>query len=290
MITPSDNPLRSLDEWDDDVLRRYPESSSQPGDQKDADDFRVYDDETPQHVQEFYRANHRNQTVEFNRQQRDKYLGLNQRRMSIWEAMNFLNTLVDESDPDTDLTQIQHLLQTSEAIRADGHPRWFILTGLVHDLGKILCLFGEPQWAVTGDTYPVGCAFSDSIVYPEFFLDNPDQADPRYASRCGIYEQGGGLQQVMLSWGHDEYLYHVMKEYLPAPGLAMIRYHSFYPWHHAGAYRHLMNEQDHQMLEWVKRFNPYDLYSKSDDPPDVDQLRPYYQELISEFFPETISW
>ena len=72
MITPSDNPLRSLDEWDDDVLRRYPESSSQPGDQKDADDFRVYDDETPQHVQEFYRANHRNQTVEFNRQQRDK--------------------------------------------------------------------------------------------------------------------------------------------------------------------------------------------------------------------------
>jgi inositol oxygenase len=290
MITPSDNPLRSLDEWDDDVLRRYPESSSQPGDQKDADDFRVYDDETPQHVQEFYRANHRNQTVEFNRQQRDKYLGLNQRRMSIWEAMNFLNTLVDESDPDTDLTQIQHLLQTSEAIRADGHPRWFILTGLVHDLGKILCLFGEPQWAVTGDTYPVGCAFSDSIVYPEFFLDNPDQADPRYASRCGIYEQGGGLQQVMLSWGHDEYLYHVMKEYLPAPGLAMIRYHSFYPWHHDGAYRQLMNEQDHQMLEWVKRFNPYDLYSKSDDPPDVDQLRPYYQELISEFFPETISW
>jgi inositol oxygenase len=290
MITPSDNPLRSLEEWDDDVLRRYPESSSQPGDQKDVDDFRVYDDETPQHVQDFYRANHRNQTVEFNRQQRDKYLELNQRRMSIWEAMDFLNTLVDESDPDTDLTQIQHLLQTSEAIRADGHPRWFILTGLVHDLGKILCLFGEPQWAVTGDTYPVGCAFSDSIVYPEFFLDNPDQADPRYASRCGIYEQGGGLQQVMLSWGHDEYLYHVVKEYLPAPGLAMIRYHSFYPWHHDGAYRHLMNEQDHQMLEWVKRFNPYDLYSKSDVPPDVDQLRPYYQELISEFFPQTISW
>ena len=110
MITPSDNPLRSLDEWDDDVLRRYPESSSQPGGQKDVDDFRVYDDETPQHVQDFYRANHRNQTVEFNRQQRDKYLELNQRRMSIWEAMDFLNTLVDESDPDTDLTQIQHLL------------------------------------------------------------------------------------------------------------------------------------------------------------------------------------
>jgi len=37
------------------------------------------------------------------------------------EAAEFLNTLVDDSDPDTDLTQIEHLLQTSEAIRKDGH-------------------------------------------------------------------------------------------------------------------------------------------------------------------------
>ena len=48
----------------------------------------------------------------------------------------YLNQLVDESDPDTDLTQIEHLLQTAEAIRKDGHPRWFVLAGFVHDLGK----------------------------------------------------------------------------------------------------------------------------------------------------------
>ena len=46
----------------------------------------------------------------------------------IWEAAEFLNTLVDDSDPDTDLTQIEHLLQTSEAIRKDGQPRWMVLT------------------------------------------------------------------------------------------------------------------------------------------------------------------
>ena len=63
--------------------------------------------------------------------------------MGIWEAMEYLNTLVDDSDPDTELTQIEHLMQTAEAIRADGHPRWFILTGLIHDLGKILCLLGR---------------------------------------------------------------------------------------------------------------------------------------------------
>jgi len=67
-------------------------------------------------------------------------------KMGIWEAMEFLNSLVDDSDPDTDLSQLEHLLQTAEQIRHDGHPRWFILTGLIHDLGKILCLFGEPQW------------------------------------------------------------------------------------------------------------------------------------------------
>ena len=93
--------------------------------------------------------------------------------------MEFLNTLVDDSDPDTDLSQIEHLLQTAEAIRRDGHPRWFILTGLIHDLGKILCLFGEPQWAVVGDTFPVGCGFSDKVVFPEFFADNPDSDDAR---------------------------------------------------------------------------------------------------------------
>lgn len=61
--------------------------------------------------------------------------------MSIWDAVDFLNTLIDDSDPDTSMDQLQHLLQTSEAIRADGHPDWFVLTGFMHDLGKVLCLF-----------------------------------------------------------------------------------------------------------------------------------------------------
>ena len=125
-----------------------------------------------------------------------------------------LNTLVDDSDPDTDLSQIEHLLQTAEAIRADGHPRWFILTGLIHDLGKILCLMGEPQWAVVGDTFPVGCAYSPKVVYHEFFELNPDCDDARYSTRLGIYEANVGMDRVNMSWGHDEYLYHVVKDYL----------------------------------------------------------------------------
>ncbi|HAO96880.1 MAG TPA: inositol oxygenase, partial [Verrucomicrobiales bacterium] len=45
------------------------------------------------------------------------------------------------------------------------------LTGLIHDLGKILCLFGEPQWAVVGDTFPLGCRFSEKIIYHEYFSE-----------------------------------------------------------------------------------------------------------------------
>ena len=103
--------------------------------------------------------------------------------MGIWEAMEFLNTLVDDSDPDTDLTQIEHLMQTAEAIRADGHPRWFILTGLIHDLGKILCLFGEPQWAVVGDTFPVGCRYSEQDRLPRILRGEPRLRRTRISDR-----------------------------------------------------------------------------------------------------------
>jgi inositol oxygenase len=276
-------PLESLEQWDDFVKDRY-----DPG--KKHDEFRKYDVEAPPVVREFYRQNHTHQTRDFVLQKKREYLPLNKRRMSVWEAMNYLNTLVDDSDPDTNLSQIEHLLQTSEAIRKDGHPRWFILTGLIHDLGKILCLDGEPQWAVVGDTFPVGCAYSDKIVYPEFFAANPDAREPRYQTPLGVYQEGCGLDKVDLSWGHDEYLYHVVKDYLPDEALYMIRYHSFYPWHKEGAYHQFMDERDRKMLPWVNAFNPYDLYSKSAERPDVDRLKPFYDELIAEYLPAELRW
>jgi inositol oxygenase len=278
--------MEGLDDWEDSLQERYPAEGS--GKSKEA--FRDYRAEARPSVKEFYRLNHRYQTFDFVQQKKREYLPLRKRKMGIWEAMEFLNTLVDDSDPDTDLSQIEHLMQTAEAIRADGHPRWFILTGLIHDLGKILCLFGEPQWAVVGDTFPVGCAFSDKIVFPEFFAENPDSRDPGYQSACGIYTAGCGLDQVQLSWGHDEYLFQVVKPFLPESSLYMIRYHSFYPGHKEHAYDHLMNDHDRDMFRWVRAFNPYDLYSKAAARPNVATLRPYYEELIAEFFPATIDW
>jgi inositol oxygenase len=275
-------PLQNLEQWDDFIQQRYDPN-------RKTTEFRDYANTTPG-VREFYRLNHTHQTRDFVLQKQKEYSPLNKRKMGIWEALEYLNTLVDDSDPDTDLSQIEHNLQTAEAIRRDGHPDWFQLAGLVHDLGKVMCLWGEPQWAVVGDTFPTGCAYSDKIVFHEFFAANPDAANPKYQTANGIYEQGGGLDQVDMSWGHDEYFYHVAKPYLPEQALYMVRYHSFYPAHREGAYDYLMNDRDREGFKWVKAFNPYDLYSKSAAKPDAKELRPYYQGLIDKYFPSQVAF
>jgi len=283
-----------IEEWEDSLRERYPPPSEYSfqatAPDKQPEQFRNYETSARPSVREFYRLNHLHQTYEFGQAKRKEYLTLSRRRMSIWQAAEYLNTLVDDSDPDTDLSQLEHLLQTSEQIRADGQPPWFVLVGFIHDLGKILCLWGEPQWAVVGDTFPTGCAYCEKIVFPQFFAENPDSRDGRYQSPLGIYSQGCGLSRVQMSWGHDEYIYHVCKDYLPDEALYMLRYHSFYAWHHEGQYEHLTDAQDRAMLPWVQKFNPYDLYTKSHQRPDVAALRPYYEDLIAEYFPAEVRW
>src|SRR6185437_8809010 len=104
------------------------------------------------------------------------------------------------------------------------------------------------------------------------------------------YREGCGLSNVDLSWGHDEYIWMVTKDYLPEEAQYMLRYHSCYPIHREGAYRFLMDDHDREMFAWVDAFNPYDLYTKSSARPDVQALRPYYEGLIDEFFPKDVNW
>jgi inositol oxygenase len=259
---------------------------------RDRSSFRNYEKLNRPAVRDFYHENHVKQTYDYVLAQKNKWLSLDRCQMGIWEALEYLNTLIDDSDPDTDLSQIQHCLQTAEQLREDGQPRWMILTGLIHDLGKILCLWGEPQWAVVGDTFPVGCPHDDRIVFSKFFAENPDSSDARFTShgKLGVYSEGCGLEQVHMSWGHDEYLYHVVKNFLPDPALYCIRFHSFYPWHRDSGYDYLCNDKDREMLQWVRKFNPYDLYTKGKPKVDVAEVKPFYDELIAEFFPAKINW
>jgi len=276
-------PMQQLEEWDDFIATRYRQGKSE-------EEFRNYQADANPGVTQFYKENHAKQTYDFVLQKKAEYCGLTRGKKGVWEMAEYLNTLVDESDPDTDLTQIEHLLQTAEAIRKDGHPRWFILAGFVHDLGKVLCLYGEPQWAVVGDTFPVGCAYSPEIVFPEYFAANPDSKVAQFQTKYGVYEPNCGLDNVHLSFGHDEYIYQVTKRYLPEEALYMLRYHSFYPAHKHGAYRQLMNAHDERLFRWVREFNPYDLYSKGRERPNLPEIVPFYEDLIKEYFPAQIDW
>ena len=92
-----------------------------------------------------------------------------------------------------------------------------------------------------------------------------------------------------MSWGHDEYLYHVVKDYLPKEALYMIRYHSFYPWHREGEYGYFMNAQDREMLKWVQAFNPYDLYTKSAQRPNLQGTAPLLRRSHQRIFPTRVA-
>ena len=257
---------------------------------KPLNDFRDYENNASDSIKEFYRLNHTNQTLAFVKAQKAKYAALDKLSMGIWDAMDILDTIIDESDPDLSLPQSVHAFQTAEKLRQDGQPDWLILTGLIHDLGKVLTLFGEPQWAVVGDTFPVGCAYSDKIVFSSYFQDNPDMLNSLLHNKYGIYEPHCGLENVYMSWGHDEYLYTVVKNYLPEQALYIIRYHSFYAAHKEHEYTHLMNDYDKSMLPWLTLFSQYDLYSKSSEQINRAEILPYYQALVAQYFPEKINW
>jgi len=271
--------------------------------------FRDYSKNTVQHfdkIAQFYHDLHINQTLDYVKKMRAKYAPLDKKVMTVWEAFDLLehHTPVDESDPDTDKTQDVHSFQTAEACRRlypGEEYDWFHLTGFLHDLGKILCAtlpeFNEPQWATVGDKNPVGCAFSEYIVYPEYFKENPDIKDPRYNTKYGIYQPNCGFDNVLMTYGHDEYLYQVLKGNpctLPDEALFVLRYHSFYAWHQHNGYDYLANDKDREFLHWSKEFQKCDLYSKSSKPediPDPVKLHAYYDKLIKKYFPvEKLKW
>ncbi|PPR80247.1 hypothetical protein GOBAR_AA40469 [Gossypium barbadense] len=201
--------------------------------------------------------------------------------MSIWECCELLNEYVDESDPDLDEPQIQHLLQTAEAIRKDYPDEdWLHLTALIHDLGKVLLhpAFGElPQWAMVGDTFPVGCAFDESIVDHK---ENPDNKNPAYNTKYGIYSEGCGLHNVLMSWGHDDYMCGAYMHLINEEDIENLKWLKIFNFR-CGAYMHLMNEEDIENLKWLKIFNKFDLYSKSKVHIRVEKVKPYYLYLIN---------
>ncbi|KAJ8249825.1 hypothetical protein COCON_G00230410 [Conger conger] len=278
------------------VISIEPDPSLEPKNDEDKIEYRNFESgDLLDRVFNTYKLMHTNQTVDFVKRKHAQWTGCTHSTMSVMQSLDALDQLVDESDPDVDFPNSFHAYQTAEGIRRE-HPDkdWFHLVGLIHDVGKIMALWGEPQWSVVGDTFPVGCRVQSSVVFRDStFSDNPDDKNPAYSTENGMYKPKCGLDNILMSWGHDEYMYRVLKFNkctIPEEGLYMIRFHSFYPWHSHGDYMHLCNDQDLSMLPWVKEFNKFDLYTKNPELPDVEKLKPYYQALIDKYCPGKLHW
>lgn len=99
-------------------------------------------------VVDMFRDNRERQTLDYVKQARENFGRLDKAVLGIWDVLDQLDHL--EFDKDTvQLQQKVHAFQMAEAMRREGMPRWMILTGLIHDLGKYLYVLGEKQWTVS---------------------------------------------------------------------------------------------------------------------------------------------
>jgi inositol oxygenase len=246
-------------------------------------------------VRQHYKDMRTHQTMDYVSRMKARFGALNHTRMTIRQAFARLDDYVDASDPDMALPNVIHDFMTAESIRRAGLPDWMQLTGLLHDLGKLLFLWGDaadgmsgkadgPQWALGGDTWVMGEPLPSTAIFPEFNSLNPEH------NISSVYPDGTGLWNLTFAFGHDEYAYSVLRDArngckLPLEALAMIRFHSCYPLHSSDAYERLLRESDADMLQAVREFNKHDLYSKADlVAKDLDSLWPYYESLMDKYF------
>lgn len=65
-------------------------------------------------VHDFYRDNRKNMTLSYVLETKHRVCKLDKARMTLWDALLLLADIVDDSDPDTSLSQLEHALQTAE--------------------------------------------------------------------------------------------------------------------------------------------------------------------------------
>ena len=237
----------------------------------------------------FYLRHNRDQTLERARSLQRKYAGRILGRATVGERFATLAETRDASDSDLEgMSQLGHALQTANSIREDGLDEDWLVLGLVHDLGKILLEQGERPEFVVGDIHPLGCAFSPGIRHAEFLELNRDLGNPAYQTDCGIYEPGCGLEKVMFAYGHDQYLYEILRDHVPYEIAWTIRHHSFQSV--AEDYLHLFDDRDRALREsHMKVFACYDLYTKDPEVASTEHLEEY-RELLDRRFPEPLDW
>ena len=118
-----------------------------------------------------------------------------------WELLLMLGRCVDPTDQRLGAaSQLIHVLQVLDMMLADGiTDEDLLLVALFHDLGKVLLLSDE-------DPANVVC------------LNHHVSGEP-----------GGGLDQLVTNWNHDEFAFQRLVDVLPPQFAQLVRFHSILP-------------------------------------------------------------
>tara|TARA_B100000575_G_C23140064_1_gene663224 strand:- start:3433 stop:4251 length:819 start_codon:yes stop_codon:yes gene_type:complete len=257
-------------------------------------------DNVKQGVINFYKSQHSKLNYKVAKYYHQWYEKLPKKNNSLKDILLLSDDIYDISDPDINESQIHHAFQTAELCRKmcqdnKEYPDWLPLIGLIHDLGKVIHkLYDVPIIYLCGDSFPLGCKFSDQLILPVGFDQNKDIENKDLNTKFGLYNENCGFNNLLF-WGHDEVMYISLiqsKHNLPEEALYVIKYHSFYAWHQNKGYDYLANQKDLDNLKYLKMFQKADLYSKSDDETDlftIDKLDEiYYTNLIKKYLPNGI--
>jgi inositol oxygenase len=113
--------------------------------------LRAYDQEKEDsRVRKHYADMRRYQTEEYVKRMEQEWANFDHGNLTIRQAFKLLESYVDASDPDMTLPNVVHNFMTAEAAREAGQPDWVQLVALLHDLGKIMFVWGKPEDGMSG--------------------------------------------------------------------------------------------------------------------------------------------
>jgi inositol oxygenase len=165
------------------------------------------------------------------------------------------------------------LFATAELTKDEGHPDWVQFVALVFGLACVLKLKSNSaaspkldfDWTVADiESRIVGCKASTCSVRADLRVLNPDEHDPRYNSFMGMYVRRCGLQNVLMSWSSNEYMYYMLKHNkvrLPDEAFTLLRLGPLVDWHSRERHQELSNDDDELMKQSVSDF--YDICQRA---------------------------
>lgn len=178
-------------------------------------------------------ARHNAQTADTVANLRRKYASPILGQVSPWSLIEKLAQCIDPTDQRLlGASQQLHILQMIDAMESEGTAtEELLLVTLLHDLGKVLLLTGEAPENVVCMNKPVS-----------------------------VCEPGGGLDNCVFQWNHDEFAYSRLRNYLPDELSWLVRYHSIV----LSTCEQYMDARDRDYYErYLRSFSRYDHETKS---------------------------